>query len=64
LEIKYKGETITVSDDFVMKMGQHAASRGMTLEEYIVEAFTMINNSDSCGTPPAGWIPLQPDIEE
>ena len=39
MKIKYKGDTIEVPDDFIIKCGQHAESRGMTLEEYIVEAF-------------------------
>ena len=30
-------------DDFIIKCGQHAESRGMTLEEYIVEAFTKLD---------------------
>ena len=36
------GDTITVPDDFIIKCGQHAESRGMTLEEYIIEAFEKI----------------------
>ena len=61
MDIKYKGKTITVPDDFVIKMGQHAAAREMTLEEYIVEAFTMFKESEeeeteSCGNLPVGWI--------
>ena len=42
MKIKYKGDTIEVPDDFIIKCGQHAESRGMTLEEYIVEAFTKL----------------------
>ena len=42
MELKYKGDTITVADDFIIKCGQHAESRGMTLEEYIIEAFEKI----------------------
>tara|TARA_B100000214_G_C23925590_1_gene608203 strand:- start:690 stop:908 length:219 start_codon:yes stop_codon:yes gene_type:complete len=42
VKIKYKGDTIEVPDDFIIKCGQHAESRGMTLEEYIVEAFTKL----------------------
>ena len=64
MDIKYKGKTITVPDDFVIKMGQHAAAREMTLEEYIVEAFTRFKKSEeeeeeeteSCGNLPVGWI--------
>ena len=42
MKIKYKGDTIEVPDDFIIKCGQHVESRGMTLEEYIVEAFTKL----------------------
>ena len=42
MKIKYKGDTIEVPDDFIIKCGQHAESRGMTLEEYIVAAFTKL----------------------
>lgn len=31
-----------VPEDFLIMCGQHAAERGMTLEEYIAEAFTML----------------------
>ncbi|HAI38416.1 MAG TPA: hypothetical protein DCM40_09960, partial [Maribacter sp.] len=45
--IKYKGDTIQVPDDFIIKCGQHAESRGMTLEEYIIEAFTKLEEQQS-----------------
>ena len=35
---------IEVSDAFIVDCGTHAAQRGMTLEEYIAEAFTMLEN--------------------
>ena len=38
---KFKGQENEVPDDFKMKCGEHAEARGMTLEEYIAEAFTM-----------------------
>ena len=43
----------------MLKCGAHAEARGMTLEEYIAEAFTILehNNSNSCGGTPEGWIP-------
>ena len=47
MKIKYKGDTIEVPDDFIIKCGQHAESRGMTLEEYIVEAFTKLEEQQS-----------------
>ena len=47
MEIKYKGDTIQVPDDFIIKCGQHAESRGMTLEEYIIEAFTKLEEQQS-----------------
>ena len=54
---KYKGKEMEVPDNFIMMCGEHAEQRGMTLEEYIAEAFTMLNkNEQSCGGTPAGWI--------
>jgi hypothetical protein len=47
VKIKYKGDTIQVPDDFIIKCGQHAESRGMTLEEYIIEAFTKLEEQQS-----------------
>ena len=41
---KYKDQEMEVPDDFIMKCGQHAEERGMTLEQYIAEAFTMLKN--------------------
>ena len=38
---KFEGKEMEVPDDFIMKCGEHAEARGMTLEEYIAEAFTM-----------------------
>ena len=42
--LKFKGKTVEVSNDFINDCGMHAAQRGMTLEEYIAEAFTMLEN--------------------
>ena len=42
--LKYKGKEIEVSNSFIQDCGMHAAQRGMTLEEYIAEAFTMLEN--------------------
>lgn len=42
--LKYKGKQIEVSNDFINDCGMHAAQRGMTLEEYIAEAFSMLEN--------------------
>jgi dTDP-4-dehydrorhamnose 3,5-epimerase-like enzyme len=58
---KYKDREMEVPDDFIMKCGQHAEERGMTLEEYIAEAFTRLKESEepkeeSCGGVPKGWI--------
>ena len=57
---KYKDQEMEVPDDFIMKCGQHAEERGMTLEQYIAEAFTMLKESqekeESCGGVPKGWI--------
>jgi hypothetical protein len=38
---KFNGQEIQVPDDFILKCGEHAEARGITLEEYIAEAFTM-----------------------
>ena len=65
---KYKNKEIEVPDDFIMKCGIEAEKRGMTLEEYIAEAFTMLNKSEqssvydnesSCGGTPEGWVSKQ-----
>ena len=45
MKFKYKDKEMEVPDDFIMQCGQHAEQRGMTLEEYIVEAFTMLEQS-------------------
>ena len=38
---KFEGQEIEVPDDFILKCGEHAEARRITLEEYIAEAFTM-----------------------
>tara|TARA_R100001230_G_C5685898_1_gene195059 strand:+ start:2530 stop:2709 length:180 start_codon:yes stop_codon:yes gene_type:complete len=50
--IKYKGKDLEVPDDFIIMCGQHAEKRGITLEEYIAEAFTMLEAQAhaECGT--------------
>jgi hypothetical protein len=45
MQFKYKGKKIEVPDNFIIKCGEHAESRGMTLEEYISEAFGMLNKN-------------------
>ena len=35
---------IEVSNAFISDCGMHAVQRGMTLEEYIAEAFSMLEN--------------------
>ena len=72
---KYKNKEIEVPDDFIMKCGIEAAKRGMTLEEYIAEAFTMLrkkeegqssvyDNEQSCGGTPEGWVSKEKFQEE
>lgn len=67
MKFKYKGKEIEVPNNFIIQCGQHAESRGMTLEDYIAEAFTMLNDEGwdangsptketSCGGTPSGWI--------
>jgi len=40
--LKYKGRELEVPNDFIALCGQHAEKRGITLEEYIAEAFAML----------------------
>jgi len=60
MKFKYKDQEMEVPDNFIMLCGQHAAERGMTLEEYIAEAFTKLKEAQeeekSCGGVPKGWI--------
>ena len=42
--LKYKGKEIEVSSSFINDCGMQAAQRGMTLEENIAEAFSMLEN--------------------
>ena len=42
--LKYKGKEIEVSQSFINDCGMHAVQRGMSLEEYIAEAFSMLEN--------------------
>ena len=50
MKFKYKDKEMEVSDDFIMLCGQHAEQRGMTLEEYIAEAFSRFEE-----TKEEGW---------
>ena len=47
MRFKYKEQEIDVPDDFIVKCGQHAEQRGMTLEEYISEAFTKLHKEEA-----------------
>lgn len=40
-----------VPDDFIMMCGQHAESRGMSLEDYIAEAFSMLEDENISEKP-------------
>ena len=44
MKFKYKEQEIDVPDNFIILCGQH---RGMTLEEYISEAFTKLHKEES-----------------
>jgi predicted heme/steroid binding protein len=44
MKLKYKGKVLEVSNSFIHDCGMHAVQRGMTLEEYIAEAFTMLED--------------------
>ena len=41
MKFKFEGQEMEVPNDFILKCGKHAEARGITLEEYIAEAFTM-----------------------
>ena len=49
MKFKYKDKEIEVADDFIMLCGQHAEQRGMTLEEYIAEAFSRFEEEQEEG---------------
>jgi hypothetical protein len=59
---KYKGNEMEVPDNFIMMCGEHAAERGMTLEEYIAEAFTMLKESQERDMDDSGV--FETDVEE
>jgi hypothetical protein len=44
---KYKNKEIEVPDTFLIKCGIEAEKRGMTLEEYIAEAFAMLKEKQT-----------------
>mgnify|MGYP001297671953 CR=1 FL=1 len=46
---KYKGKEMEVPDDFILLCGEHADQRGMTLEEYIAEAFSRFEEAEKEG---------------
>mgnify|MGYP001159552187 CR=1 FL=1 len=42
MELKFEGKTYKVGQEMWDEMNRHAAERGITLDEYIVEAFTRL----------------------
>jgi len=42
MKFTVEGKEISVPDHLLLEAGKHAETRGMTLEEYIAEAFTML----------------------
>ena len=42
MEIKYEDETYTISQHMWDAMCAQAAERGMTIDEYLAEAFTLL----------------------
>ena len=42
--LKYKGKEIEVSNEFIHDCGMHEVQRGMTIEEYIADAITMLES--------------------
>jgi len=72
VQLKYKNEVLNIGQDMWDAMNKHAHERGMTIDEYIAEAFTKLKeteqmqdnlepiihpNDKSCGGVPTGWIP-------
>ena len=47
MKFKVDGKSIEVADSLLLAAGQHAETRGMSLEEYIAEAFTMLKERPS-----------------
>tara|TARA_R100000656_G_scaffold123044_1_gene99167 strand:+ start:484 stop:630 length:147 start_codon:yes stop_codon:yes gene_type:complete len=47
MKFKFEGKEIEVSDNFLIACGEHATKRGITLEEYIAEAFTKLKKEAS-----------------
>lgn len=44
-----EGKEIEVADSLLLAAGAHAEERGMTLEDYIAEAFTMLKEDKESG---------------
>ena len=42
MELKYEGKSYFIGQEMWDKMNAHALQRGMTLDEYIAEAFTKL----------------------
>jgi hypothetical protein len=42
VELKYDGKSYFIGQEMWDNMTTHAAQRGMTIDEYIAEAFTMM----------------------
>tara|TARA_R100001443_G_scaffold109530_1_gene120881 strand:- start:581 stop:892 length:312 start_codon:yes stop_codon:yes gene_type:complete len=55
MKFKYKGRNIDLPNDFIVKCGEHAESRGMTLEEYIAEAFQKLKRDETNKERKKAW---------
>ena len=46
MQIKFEGNEYTISEHMWDSMCAQAAERGMTIDEYIIEAFTLLKEKD------------------
>ena len=46
MQIKYEGKEYTIRQDMWDAMTKQAFDRGMTMDEYIAEAFTLLRKKD------------------
>ena len=46
MQIKFEGKEYTIGQEMWDAMNEQAAERGMTIDEYITEAFTLLKEKD------------------
>ena len=47
MQIKFEDKEYQISQEMWDAMNQHATERGMTIDEYITEAFTLLKERDA-----------------